>query len=174
MLELSVVTPTGQVFGGVELPAGRTLRIGRARDCEIRVADPLVSRHHAEILATDNGRWVLRDAGSRHGCVVRGQRIGSISVTAGLEVRIGKSLLRFENLASRIGQELDAILDAEEAEQADADDRSIEIIAADGRRVAMDETLDHAHPHAHAHAHLSGEQPADAKPPRSGKPHARH
>jgi hypothetical protein len=47
------------------LPAAATARvtIGRANDCDCAVAEPTVSRHHAE-LRRDGDRWLLRDLGS--------------------------------------------------------------------------------------------------------------
>ena len=47
--------------------AFRTYRIGRERDAEIRLGDASVSRHHAELTVTSEGRYYLTDRGSRHG-----------------------------------------------------------------------------------------------------------
>lgn len=49
-------------------------RIGRAPDSDLILRDSRVSRAHARIVA-EHGRYVLEDAGSRHGIFVNGQRI---------------------------------------------------------------------------------------------------
>jgi len=55
-------------FGGdqrFELPAGRTLLVGRAVECDVPVFDPTVSRHHAELTAEADGDGVrVKDLGS--------------------------------------------------------------------------------------------------------------
>jgi FHA domain/Domain of unknown function (DUF1707) len=57
------------------LPAGdRHVVLGRSRDCDCVLADPSVSRRHAE-LRRDGARWLLRDLGSRNGTRVNGARL---------------------------------------------------------------------------------------------------
>jgi hypothetical protein len=57
------------------LPAGdRQLVLGRSRDCDCVLAEPSVSRRHAE-LRRDGARWLLRDLGSRNGTRVNGVRL---------------------------------------------------------------------------------------------------
>jgi FHA domain/Domain of unknown function (DUF1707) len=48
--------------------------LGRSRDCACVLADPSVSRRHAE-LRREEGRFVLRDLGSRNGTRVNGARL---------------------------------------------------------------------------------------------------
>ena len=48
--------------------------LGRARECDCVVADPAVSRRHAELRREDE-RWFLRDLGSRNGTRVNGVRL---------------------------------------------------------------------------------------------------
>ena len=45
--------------------------LGRSRDCEIVLADPNVSRRHAE-LRPAGGTWVVEDLGSTNGVKVNG------------------------------------------------------------------------------------------------------
>ena len=68
--------------------------IGRGQ-CDIRLADPEVSREHCaiEILAD---RVVLRDSRSANGTLVNGQLIAEHVLCNGDEIRIGSTLLRFE------------------------------------------------------------------------------
>jgi FHA domain/Domain of unknown function (DUF1707) len=57
------------------LPAGeRQVVLGRSRDCDCVLAEPSVSRRHAE-LRRDGARWILRDLGSRNGTRVNGVRL---------------------------------------------------------------------------------------------------
>ena len=47
--------------------ANRIIRIGRSRNADVVIADPSVSRAHAELIATDDGRFYLTDCGSTYG-----------------------------------------------------------------------------------------------------------
>ena len=90
--------PAGEPSVVRPLPAG-TLRIGRAEDNDIVVADPAVSRHHAE-LRNVGGQYHLVDLGSNNGTFVNGQRITAAPLSAGDVVVIGTSTFRLA------GQEL--------------------------------------------------------------------
>lgn len=50
--------------------------IGRNRDCDIVIADTSVSRVHAELVETDDGRFYLTDCGSKFGTFVGGDKDG--------------------------------------------------------------------------------------------------
>jgi FHA domain len=52
----------------------RRLTLGRSRDCDCVLAEPSVSRRHAE-LRRHGDRWLLRDLGSRNGTRVNGVRL---------------------------------------------------------------------------------------------------
>jgi FHA domain/Domain of unknown function (DUF1707) len=54
--------------------ADGTVTLGRSRDCDCVLAEPSVSRRHAE-LRRDGARWLLRDLGSRNGTRVNGVRL---------------------------------------------------------------------------------------------------
>ncbi|WUW12172.1 FHA domain-containing protein [Streptomyces sp. NBC_01465] len=56
-----------------QLALGRVMRIGRALENELVVADLQVSRHHAEFVATPDGRFEIRDLGSHNGTYINGQ-----------------------------------------------------------------------------------------------------
>lgn len=70
-------------------PASET-RIGRGPDCSITLVDPLASRVHATI-ARDAGHWVVRDASSRNGTQVNGQKIFEAALGDGHSIRIGRT-----------------------------------------------------------------------------------
>jgi ABC-type multidrug transport system ATPase subunit/pSer/pThr/pTyr-binding forkhead associated (FHA) protein/ABC-type multidrug transport system permease subunit len=74
--------PTG--LKSVGLPAvGKTILIGRGKDCDVVLDFPMVSSRHASIEHVDGG-WIVRDLGSTNGTFVGGHRI-----TEAVEVRAG-------------------------------------------------------------------------------------
>lgn len=62
-------------------------RIGRSRECEITVADPYVSRLHAELRFREGG-WVLSGLSSR-GLVVAGVPVTIVPVSDSVVFRLG-------------------------------------------------------------------------------------
>jgi len=54
--------------------AGGLLTFGRGSDCDVVISDHAMSRHHARIVADDNG-WSVEDLGARNGTYVNGARI---------------------------------------------------------------------------------------------------
>lgn len=74
---------------------GSVTRIGRGADTDIRIDDPGVSRHHAEVrIGADT---VLRDLGSTNGTYVNGERLTADHRLAdGDIISIGAVNLRFE------------------------------------------------------------------------------
>ena len=92
----------GARVGSLVLPDGRRLplgeemmSLGRMSDCDIVVADPRVSRRHAEIKPAGHG-FVVTDLGSMNGTVVNGSPIREHPLTDGDEIRLGNTVLRFE------------------------------------------------------------------------------
>jgi len=72
----------------IALTGGRFF-IGRARECQLVLDDPLVSRRHA-VVFTDGDGSRLEDLGSRNGTLVNGERIeGSVELADGDRVTIG-------------------------------------------------------------------------------------
>ena len=92
----------GAIAGWVELPDGRRLgvsaeplTIGRMPDCSIPLADPNVSRHHAEV-RREGDRAILFDLGSTNGTKVNGVPVQSRELSDGDVITIGRISLRFE------------------------------------------------------------------------------
>lgn len=81
-----------QESSGQEFPLGfEVMTIGRHEDNVIALADPQVSRHHAEILM-QGGRWVIQDLESANGTFVNGQRVVAPRLLQhGDMVRVGQS-----------------------------------------------------------------------------------
>ena len=84
--------------------AFRTLTIGRRRDADIRLTDRSVSRVHAEVTMTGDGRYFLIDCGSLRGTWTRAGtgewvRHRQGYVEAASRVRFGRCETRLEKLA---------------------------------------------------------------------------
>jgi hypothetical protein len=72
----------------------RKVTLGRSRDCDCVLAEPSVSRRHAE-LRRDGARWILRDLGSRNGTRVNGVRLlDEAEVCPGDRVSFGDARFR--------------------------------------------------------------------------------
>ncbi len=132
MLEVSIVDKTGNVLRRIELTGGRPIKIGRGLNCEVRIAAATVSREHAELRPSrDSDGWVLRDLNSTHGVFVDGKRVRALECAEGLEVNIGPATLRFDDLAERIGQEIDAdIADEFGGENEEAETLDVNIVSS--------------------------------------------
>jgi two-component system response regulator AtoC len=75
------------------LPRSGSLTIGRAEDCDVRLRDPLASRHHAVLHAEP---LAIEDRGSANGTLIGGNLISpgaSGPVLVGQAITIGGSLL---------------------------------------------------------------------------------
>src|ERR1041384_3506687 len=69
--------------------------IGRGKQCDICVDDPMVSTSHAEIVRDVTGAYRLRDLGSRRGTFVGDRQIDEIELQEGDELLIGPARMRF-------------------------------------------------------------------------------
>jgi pSer/pThr/pTyr-binding forkhead associated (FHA) protein len=81
---------TGSTY---ELQTPVTL-LGRGTDCDLRMVDPGVSRHHAE-LRVEDGQVVLVDLGSTNGTLVNGQPMRRVVLTDGMNVTLGRTTMVF-------------------------------------------------------------------------------
>jgi len=161
MIEICIITSEGHQVQRMPLIDGRAMRIGRAKDVELRLDDPMVSRHHAVIVPDAAGRWLIRDTGSTHGCYVDDERVEEAALEHGVEVRIGSAVLRVDDVASRVARELDRILDEDEERSGHVE---VQIIGLDGRRSAhLDDTVMPGH-HPGARPSRRGESPRRTHP----------
>ena len=80
-------------------------QIGRGLDCQIILTDPLTSRVHAIVSFDDDGWWA-RDAGSRNGTFLNGQKIDEARLVDGCVLKCGDTEFSFR-------------LDAQQAESAE-------------------------------------------------------
>lgn len=75
-----------------------TTRIGRGTESDLRIDDPGVSRHHAEIRRQD-GDVVVVDSGSTNGVVVDGRRVAQARLADGARLLLGNTTLVFHAAA---------------------------------------------------------------------------
>jgi hypothetical protein len=87
--------PDGARQHTYELTTPVTL-LGRGTDCDLRLVDPGVSRHHAE-LRVEDGQVVLVDLDSTNGTFVNGQPVRRVLLTDGTRVTLGRTTLVFRN-----------------------------------------------------------------------------
>ena len=92
----------GSGAGSLMLPSGErislgedVITIGRRPESTIVLADPNVSRNHAEIRPHGTG-YLLVDLGSTNGCRVNGVRVSDHPLSDGDEIAFGNTNIRFE------------------------------------------------------------------------------
>jgi hypothetical protein len=71
-----------------------TTRIGRGTDCDLRIDDPGISRHHAEI-RQQGGDVVIVDTGSTNGIVIDGKRVEQARLVDGMRIMLGNTTVIF-------------------------------------------------------------------------------
>jgi hypothetical protein len=87
----SLLLPTGD-----RVPLGEyVVTIGRQHDCTIVLADPNVSRHHAEVRPAGDG-FMVSDLGSTNGTKVNGNKVDRRQLADGDEMRCGNTVMHFE------------------------------------------------------------------------------
>jgi hypothetical protein len=75
--------------------SGSHVVVGRSREADIVLADPNVSRRHAELRRDESG-WHVMDLGSTNGIKVNGQRVNQAELSPGDRITIGVTDLTFE------------------------------------------------------------------------------
>ena len=73
----------------------RRVVIGRSKECEIKLADPNVSRRHAEVRQEGSAYWLV-DLDSTNGSAVNGHRTARAKLESGDTITIGSTDLLFE------------------------------------------------------------------------------
>jgi DNA-binding NtrC family response regulator len=146
-LEIAALTPEGSAWLVVERGPGAgnslvigdgPIAIGSDPACNLVINDPHVSRRHAEISRTDRG-IVLRDLGSRNGTFVGQLAVHEVTLPSGVEIRVGTSILRFEQggQAGQLGRLARAPLREAELQEAAGFDPAIGVSPAMRRVFAL-------------------------------------
>jgi hypothetical protein len=91
--------PGGQALlvgeGRRNVLSGERVLLGRSRECDIVLADPNVSRKHAEV-RRDDGGWAVVDLGSTNGIKLNGRRVDQGALQPGDRITVGLTELTFE------------------------------------------------------------------------------
>jgi len=85
---IHVLVLSGSAKGTVK-PLGDGLRVGKASDNDLVLADDTVSRHHCELTRAEGGVKV-RDLGSTNGTKVQGARVSEAIVQPGAVLKVGE------------------------------------------------------------------------------------
>ena len=75
---------------------GPRATIGRSKSVECVLADPNVSRRHAELRRAESGDWQIVDLGSTNGIKVNGRRVASTRLSPGDQVTVGTTTFLFD------------------------------------------------------------------------------
>ncbi len=85
----------GRALNGESIALQPGLTIGRAAHCHFRLADPQVSREHAQFI-TDGMVWRIVDQGSTNGILINGMPVTDAPLKAGDRIEIGRAVLIYE------------------------------------------------------------------------------
>ena len=96
-MELKLIVLAG-AKQGTEIPLKKDkFFIGRAKECNLRAGSEAISRRHCAITRSD-GKWMVRDLGSRNGTHVNDVRIEQeVPLTVGDELRVGPLKFRVDS-----------------------------------------------------------------------------
>ncbi len=87
---------TGANAGEVFTLNGDEVHLGRGKEADLRIDGVGISRKHARIVRTKDGRRILEDLGASNGVLVNGRRIDRVELTSGDRVQLGPVVvLRF-------------------------------------------------------------------------------
>ncbi len=100
-MELKLVVLAG-AKQGTEIPLKKDkFFIGRAKECNLRAGSEAISRRHCAITRGD-GKWMVRDLGSRNGTHVNDVRIEQeVPLKVGDELRVGPLKFRIDSAEAK-------------------------------------------------------------------------
>ena len=75
---------------------GPIASLGRSRECDCVLADPNVSRKHAELRRNSTGDWEIVDLGSTNGIKVNGRQVDCSAYRPGDNLQIGTTYFTFD------------------------------------------------------------------------------
>ncbi len=79
----------------LELRDDQVVTIGRARDADVHIDDPSLSRRHCEVRKLD-GQWLLKDLGSFNGTYCNDGMVSEHWLRHGDRIQLGLTVLNFE------------------------------------------------------------------------------
>jgi two-component system, cell cycle response regulator len=76
--------------------------LGRSKEATVAIDEPAISRRHARVVRTEDGRHILEDLGSQNGTFVNGRAVSRVVLKSGDRIQLGPDLiLRFALLDER-------------------------------------------------------------------------
>jgi hypothetical protein len=90
------------------LADGADLTLGRSPDNGCVLAHDSVSRKHARIRNTPDGRWIVEDLGSKNGIRVHGERVAEAELAVNQWLAIGDVFCEFERVGPEALEHLQA------------------------------------------------------------------
>jgi len=103
MLELKVIkSPNGQ-FDHFDIPSGRSLVVGRAEDCAIRLSSSGISKKHCVITPISLTRVEVEDLGSSNGTYINGLLIKKHIMQPGDTLSVHSFVLQLSKRAPDVG-----------------------------------------------------------------------
>lgn len=123
--------------------------IGKSRERDLRLADPMVSRLHCKLIRLRKG-WRIEDANSTNGVMVNGTKVGVHDLRDGDTIELGDTLLKYvtpmcPTVVDANGAGPGAVPEAEESEResgGDAFSKSLEVFEDSGLLSLTDEDAD--------------------------------
>jgi len=94
-LQISVVQ--GPAKGRTYLLGPFRVVIGRDQGADVQLADPRVSRRHAEIRPCGAGSWVIQDLGSTNLTLHNGENVDQAKLSSGDSIIVGDTELKIED-----------------------------------------------------------------------------
>ena len=91
-----LVVVSSRQFGLLQVIGAPPLKIGRSRECKLRLDDAAVSTVHCTVTQDPRKGWILEDAGSTNGTRLNGRRIEApVALSYGDRISVGSTILRF-------------------------------------------------------------------------------
>ena len=85
----------------------KVVTLGRSHDNDYVINDISISRHHSQIILTDDGRFMILDMGSVNGTYVNGNKItGETLITSSDVIRVGKVDLDWLHVLNQLQSEV--------------------------------------------------------------------
>ncbi len=116
---------------------GDTITLGRGLDCEIRLDDPLASRHHCRLERLGKDVFLV-DLGSRNGTWLGNEKVDRVVITASDVVRIGSTTFRIAGgLADRL-----ASMESTQTQEIPREQDLLHTLLAVGRTLDQEERME--------------------------------
>ncbi|MFK5955112.1 MAG: sigma 54-interacting transcriptional regulator [Planctomycetota bacterium] len=116
---------------------GDSITVGRGQDCEVRIDDPLASRHHCRLERLGNEVFLV-DLDSRNGTWIEGDQIDRLPISASDVIRVGSTTLRIAGgLADRL-----ASMESTQTQQTPREQDMLQTLLAVSRTLEQEERIE--------------------------------